>query len=149
MAAKKPAKPAKPAKQPAKRFTSEERSAMKDRARELAGDEGGEAGVLAKLAEMPPADRAIGERLHAILKAHAPTLSPKLWYGMPAYATPDGKTVCHFQPAAKFKTRYATLGFSDKARLDDGAMWPTVFAIASLSPAEEARIVALVKKALG
>ena len=107
----------------------------------------GESAVLAKIAEMPEPDRAIGERLHAIIKAGAPGLSPKLWYGMPAYAR-DGHVVCFFQSAQKFKTRYATLGFSDKANLDEGAMWPTAFALKELTAAEEARIGALVKKAV-
>src|SRR5262245_28086540 len=107
----------------------------------------GESVVLAKIAEMPEPDRAIGERLHAIIKAGAPTLAPRLWYGMPAYAR-DGKVVCFFQSAAKFKTRYATLGFSDQAKLDEGAVWPTAFALKELTAAEEARIAALVKKAV-
>jgi hypothetical protein len=109
------------------------------------GDE--ESAVLAKIAEMPDSDRALGERLHALIKASAPALSPRLWYGMPAYAK-DGKVVCFFQNAQKFKTRYATFGFSDKANLDEGAMWPTAFALKELTAAEEARIVALVKKAV-
>ena len=107
----------------------------------------GESDVLAKIAEMPEPDRAMAERLHAIIKASAPALSPRTWYGMPAYAK-DGKVVCFFQSAQKFKTRYATLGFSDKANLDDGAMWPTAFALKELTAAEEARIGALVKKAV-
>jgi hypothetical protein len=107
----------------------------------------GESAVLAKIAEMPGADRALGERLHAIIKASAPALSPRLWYGMPAYAK-DGKVVCFFQSAQKFNTRYATLGFSDEANLDEGAMWPTVFALKELTAAEEARIGALVKRAV-
>ena len=132
-------------------FTAEERAAMKERARELkaprAGKADGEADVLAKIAEMPDSDRAMAERLHAIVKAAAPALSPRTWYGMPAYAK-DDKVVCFFQSAAKFKSRYATLGFSDRANLDDGAMWPTAFALKQLTAAEEARIVALVKKAV-
>jgi uncharacterized protein YdhG (YjbR/CyaY superfamily) len=129
-------------------FTDEERGAMKERARELkTAKADGESAVLAKLAEMPAADRALGERLHAIVKASAPDLSPKLWYGMPAYAK-DGKVVCFFQSAAKFKSRYATFGFNDVANLDDGAMWPTAFALTELSAADEARIGALVKKAV-
>jgi len=135
-------------------FTDEERAAMKDRAKELkaAGRRGadkadGESAVLAKLAEMNEPDRVIGERLHAIIKASAPALSPKLWYGMPAYAQ-DGKIICFFQSAQKFNTRYATLGFSDKANLDDGTMWPTAFALTELTAADEARIAALVKQAL-
>jgi hypothetical protein len=137
-------------------FTDEERAAMKDRAKELkaAGRRGsradkadGESAVLAKLAEMNEPDRVVGERLHAIIKASAPVLSPKLWYGMPAYAQ-DGKIICFFQSAQKFNTRYATLGFSDKANLDDGTMWPTAFALTELTAADEARIAALVKQAL-
>jgi uncharacterized protein YdhG (YjbR/CyaY superfamily) len=135
-------------------FTEEERAAMKERAQELKADTGakkgkgdGEADVLAKIAAMPKADRAMAKRLHTIVKANAPTLSPRTWYGMPAYAK-DGKVVCFFQSAGKFKTRYATLGFSDKANLDDGAMWPTAFALEKLTAAEEARIGALVKKAV-
>ena len=137
-------------------FTEEERGAMKERAQELKtaarrgprgkrADE--ESAVLAKIAEMPESDRAIGERLHAIIKANAPTLSPKLWYGMPAYAK-DGKVVCFFQSAQKFNTRYATFGFNDTANLDEGAMWPTAFALTELTAANEARIGALVKKAV-
>jgi uncharacterized protein YdhG (YjbR/CyaY superfamily) len=132
------------------RFTGEERAAMKERARELkaigAGKVDGESEVLAKIAEMPSADRALGERLHAVIKANAPDLTPRLWYGMPAYAK-DGKIVCHFKCADKFKTRYATLGFSDAAKLDEGAMWPTEFALTKLTAAEEARISALLKRA--
>ena len=141
-----------------KGFTDEERAAMKERAQELKADArrgprgkkgkaDGESDVLAKIAEMPKPDRAKAERLHAIIKASAPALSPRTWYGMPAYAK-DGKVVCHFQSARKFKTRYATLGFSDKANLDEGAMWPTSFALKELTAAEEARIVRLVKKAV-
>ncbi len=137
-------------------FTDEERAAMKERSRELktaarrgsrAGKADGEHDVLAKIAEMPDPDRALAERLHAIVKASAPALSPRTWYGMPAYAR-DGKVVCFFQSAQKFKTRYATLGFSDAANLDDGAMWPTAFALKTLTAAEEARIDALVKRAV-
>jgi uncharacterized protein YdhG (YjbR/CyaY superfamily) len=137
-------------------FTAEERAAMKERAQELkaetrrgprAGKADGESDVLAKIAEMPEADRAMAERLHAIIKASAPALSPRTWYGMPAYAK-DGKVVCFFQSAQKFKTRYATFGFSDRANLDEGAMWPTAFALKELTPAEEAKIGALVKKAV-
>ena len=134
----------------AKGFTAEERAAMKERARELkaaGGKAQGEADVLAKIAEMPEPDRAMAERLHAIVKASAPALSPRTWYGMPAYAR-GGKVVCFFQSSAKFKTRYATLGFSDAANLDDGAMWPTAFALKTLTGAEEERIGALVKKAV-
>jgi hypothetical protein len=137
-------------------FTDEERGAMKERARELkaaarrgprADRADGEGDVLAKIAEMPEPDRAIGERLHAVIRASAPALSPRLWYGMPAYAR-DGKVVCFFQGAQKFKTRYATFGFSDVANLDAGAMWPTAFALTELTAADEARIGALVKKAV-
>ncbi len=137
-------------------FTDEERVAMKERIQELkatarrgprADKADGESAVLAKIAEMPEPDRAMGERLHAIIKASAPALSPKLWYGMPAYAR-DGKVVCFFQSAQKFKTRYATFGFSDTANLDEGAMWPVAFALKELTAAEEARISALVKKAV-
>jgi hypothetical protein len=131
-----------------KGFTDEERAAMRDRVQELKSGKGeGEGAVLAKIAAMPEPDRALGKRLHAIIKAAAPTLSPKLWYGMPAYAK-DDKVVCFFQSAQKFKTRYATFGFSDKANLDEGAMWPTTFALKQLTAAEEARIGALVKKAV-
>ncbi|MGH9489100.1 MAG: iron chaperone [Terriglobales bacterium] len=130
-------------------FTAEERAAMRDRVQELRADQGdGESAVRAKLAALPPADRAIGERLHTLIRATAPELEPKTWYGMPAYAR-DGQVVCFFQSAHKFKTRYATLGFSDKARFDEGRMWPTTFALVQLTPVEEAAIVALVKKALG
>ncbi len=137
-------------------FTDEERGAMKERAKELkagtrrgarADKADGESEVLAKIAEMAEPDRALAERLHAVIKAGAPALSPKLWYGMPAYAK-DGKVVCFFQCAQKFKTRYATLGFSDEANLDDGAIWPTSFALTKLTAADEARISALVKKAV-
>ena len=122
---------------------------MKERARELkAPGADGEQDVLAKIAELPEPDRAMAERLHAIVKEAAPALAPRTWYGMPAYAL-DGKVVCFFQSAQKFKTRYATFGFSDKANLDDGAMWPTAFALKELTPAEETRIAALVKKAVG
>jgi uncharacterized protein YdhG (YjbR/CyaY superfamily) len=135
-------------------FTDEERAAMKERAQELKAaaradkDKAeGESAVLAKIAEMKEPDRAMAERLHAIIKASAPALSPKTWYGMPAYAR-DGKVVCFFQSAQKFNTRYATLGFSDAANLDEGALWPTAFALKELTAAEEARIAALVKKAV-
>ncbi len=130
-------------------FTEEEREAMRDRARELkADDEDGESAVLAKIAGMAEPDRSMGKRFHEIVRAAAPTLTPRLWYGMPAYAK-DGKVVCHFQPARKFKTRYATFGFSDKANLDEGQLWPVAFALKHLTAAEEARIAALVKKAAG
>jgi uncharacterized protein YdhG (YjbR/CyaY superfamily) len=133
-------------KKATQKFTDEERAAMKERAQELKA-EAGESAVLAKIAEMPQPDRTMGERLHAIIKASAPGLSPKTWYGMPAYAK-DGKVVCFFQSAQKFNSRYATLGFSDKANLDEGAMWPTSFALKELTATEEARIGALVKKAV-
>jgi uncharacterized protein YdhG (YjbR/CyaY superfamily) len=132
-------------------FSAEERAAMKERARELkaSGDRAeGERDLLAKIAEMPKADRLLAERLHEIVTATAPQLAPRTWYGMPAYAL-DGKVVCFFQAAAKFKSRYATLGFSDKARLDDGEMWPTSFALKALTDADEAKIVGLVNKAVG
>ena len=131
-----------------KAFTAEERAAMRERAKERKASKGdGEGDVLAKIAEMQGPDRALAERVHAIVTASAPGLSPRTWYGMPAYAK-DGKVVCFFQSAQKFKTRYATLGFSDAANLDDGAMWPTAFALQKLTAAEEARIEALVKKAV-
>jgi uncharacterized protein YdhG (YjbR/CyaY superfamily) len=133
-----------------KGFTAEERAAMKERAKELkaAPDKAdGESAVLAKIAEMPEPDRAMAERLHAIIKASAPALSPKTWYGMPAYAK-EGKVVCFFQSAHKFKSRYATFGFNDTANLDVGTMWPTSFALTELTAADEARIGALVKKAV-
>jgi uncharacterized protein YdhG (YjbR/CyaY superfamily) len=137
-----------------KGFTAEERAAMKERARELKAEArankdraAGESAVLAKIAEMPAPDRAMAKRLHAIIKASAPTLSPKTWYGMPAYAK-DGKVVCFFQSAEKFKSRYATFGFNDVAKLDEGAMWPIAFALKELTAAEEAKIAALVKKAV-
>jgi hypothetical protein len=132
------------------RFTAEERAAMKQRAHELkaAADKAdGESAALAKIAEMREPDRVLAARLHALIKASVPALSPTTWYGMPAYAQ-DGKVVCFFQSAEKFKTRYAMLGFSDKANLDDGAMWPTSYALAELTAADEARIGALVKKAV-
>jgi len=137
----------KAAKSP-KGFTDEERAAMKERVQEMKADKAdGESAVLAKIAAMPEPDRAMAKRVHAIIKASAPALSPRLWYGMPAYAKED-KVVCHFQDARKFKTRYATLGFSDKANLDEGAIWPIAFALKGLTAAEEARIAALVKKAV-
>jgi len=137
-------------------FTDEERGAMRERGQELkaaarrgprAGKADGESAVLAKIAEMPEPDRAMAERLHAVIKASAPALSPRLWYGMPAYAK-DGKVVCFFQSAQKFKTRYATFGFSDKANLDEGTMWPAAFALTELTAAAEVRIGALVQKAV-
>jgi uncharacterized protein YdhG (YjbR/CyaY superfamily) len=137
-----------------KGFTDEERAAMKERARELKAEAranknkaDGEKDVLAKIAEMPQPDRAMAKRLHAIIKASAPALSPRTWYGMPAYAN-DGKVVCYFTPASKFKERYATFGFNAAANLDEGNMWPTSFALKELTAAEEARIAALVKKAV-
>ncbi len=139
-----------------KGFTDEERAAMRERVQELkaearrgarGGEADGEGAVLAKLAAMQAPDRAMGERLHAIIQASAPVLSPKLWYGMPAYAR-DGKVVCFFQSAQKFSTRYATLGFNDTANLDEGALWPVAFALKELTATEEARISALVKKAV-
>ena len=139
-----------------KGFTDEERAAMKERAQELkatthrgprANKADGEKDLLAKVAEMPEPDRTMAVRLHALIKASAPALAPRTWYGMPAYAV-DGKVVCFFQSAHKFKTRYATLGFSDIANLDDGAMWPTAFALKEWGPGEEAKIGALVKKAV-
>ena len=135
-------------------FTDAERAAMKERAKELKAEARankdraeGESDLLAKIAEMPEHDRLMAERLHAIIKASAPDLSPKTWCGMPAYAR-DGKVVCHFQSAQKFNTRYATFGFSDEANLDEGAMWPVAFALKELTAAEEAKIAALVKKAV-
>jgi uncharacterized protein YdhG (YjbR/CyaY superfamily) len=159
MAEKKPAR--KGTQQSAKRttgkaskgFTDEERAAMRERVQEQkaaarrGGKADGESDVLAKIAEMAEPDRAMAERLHAIIKASAPDLAPRTWYGMPAYAK-DGKVVCFFQSAQKFKSRYATFGFSDEANLDEGVMWPTSFALKELTAAEEARIVALVKKAV-
>ncbi|TMF26335.1 MAG: DUF1801 domain-containing protein [Chloroflexi bacterium] len=139
----------KSAKRTVAKFTDEERGAMKDRVQELkaAADKAdGENDVLAKIAELPAPDRAMAKRLHAIIKASAPALAPRTWYGMPAYAK-DGNILCHFQPAQKFKTRYATLGFSDKANLDEGTMWPNAFALTKLTADDEARIGALVKKA--
>jgi len=140
-----------------KGFTDEERAAMRERAQELkaaarrgprTGKADGERDVLAKIAEMPEPDRAMAERLHSLIRASAPALSPRTWYGMPAYANKDGKVVCFFQSAQKFKSRYATFGFSDKANLDKGAMWPTSFALKGLTAAEEKKIGALVKKAV-
>ena len=154
----KSAKSAPPIDKKSKGFTNEERAAMKERAQELKDDArreprakkdkaDGESEVLAKIAALREPDRAMAKRLHAIIKASAPALSPKTWYGMPAYAK-DGNVVCFFQSAQKFKTRYATLGFSDKANLDEGAMWPTTFALKELTSAEAARIGALVRKAV-
>ena len=135
----------------AQNFTPEERAAMRERAKELkagADRAAGESAVLAAIAKMPEPDRALRRKPHAIIAAAAPNLIPKTWYSMPAYAK-DGNTVCFFQNASKFKTRYATLGFSDKARLDDGEMWPVAFALKKLTAAEEKKIVALLKKAVG
>jgi uncharacterized protein YdhG (YjbR/CyaY superfamily) len=141
-------------KQSSNGFTAEERAAMKERAQELKAEAratksraDGEADLLAKIAEMPPPDRAMAKRLHAIVTANAPDLVPRTWYGMPAYAR-DGKVVCFFQAADKFKARYATLGFNDSANLDDGAMWPTAFALKKLTAADEANIAKLVEKAV-
>lgn len=145
----------KPAKNTATGFTAEERAAMKERAKELKAEaradkkrEDGERDLLEKIAEMPELDRTLAERIHEIVKASAPALFPKTWYGMPAYANEDGKIVCFFQAADKFNTRYATFGFNDTANLDEGAMWPTAFALKNLTAAEEERIAALVKKAV-
>jgi uncharacterized protein YdhG (YjbR/CyaY superfamily) len=133
---------------PSEGFTAEERAAMRDRVRELkAGGSDGESDVLAKIAEMPEPDRVMAERIHAIVKKTAPELTPRTWYGMPAYSK-DGKVLCYFRSAQKFKTRYATFGFSDKANLDDGGMWPTDYALKELTAADEKRIVALVKQAV-
>jgi uncharacterized protein YdhG (YjbR/CyaY superfamily) len=142
---------ARKATQKSKGFTDEERAAMKERAQELKAEArraDGEKALLAKVAEMPEPDRAMAKRLHAIVKASAPALSPKTWYGMPAYANKDGKVVCYFTAASKFKSRYATFGFNDDANLDEGAMWPTSFALKKLTAAEEKKIGALVKKAV-
>ena len=146
----------KSARSTTKGFTDEERAAMKERAKELKAEAraekdraAGESDVLAKIAEMPEPDRAMAQRLHEIIKASAPDLSPKTWYGMPAYANKDGKVVCYFTAASKFNSRYATFGFNDDANLDEGAMWPTSFALKKLTAAEEAQIRALVKKAVG
>jgi uncharacterized protein YdhG (YjbR/CyaY superfamily) len=150
VAEKKPARKA----QPSGKFSDEERAAMRERARELKAEarrgadrEAGERDLLAKIAEMKETDRALAKRIHAIVTASAPDLEPKTWYGMPAYAR-DGKVVCFFQGAEKFKARYSTFGFSDEANLDKGAMWPTSFALTELTEAEEAKIAALVKKAV-
>src|SRR5690348_9064268 len=132
-------------------YSDEEKAAAKERVRELkaaASREEGERDLLDKIAEMAPHDRAMAERLHALITATAPDLAPKTWYGQPAYADKDGKIICFFQPASKFKTRYATLGFNDSARLDEGSMWPVAFALKELTAADEAKITALVKKAI-
>ena len=151
-AAKKGAKTsAKTAATKGKGLTAEERAALRETVQErmaAARGENDERAVLAKIAEMSGSDRGIAKRLHELIKASAPSLSPKTWYGMPAYANKDGKVVCYFTPADKFKSRYATFGFNDDAKLDDGAMWPTSFAIKELTAANEARIGALVKKAV-
>ena len=131
-----------------KGFTKEERAAMRERAKELKAATDGETAVQEALAKMTPDDRAIGERLHAIVKDAAPELTPKTWYGMPAYANKEGKVVCFFRNAAKFKERYAMFGFNDSANLDDGSMWPVAFAIKKLTKADEARIAKLVKQAV-
>jgi len=145
---KKPARSTTVTSKASKGFTDEERGAMRERVQELKADKaGGESAVLAKIGQMPEPDRSMAERLHAIIKASAPALSPKLWYGMPAYAR-DGKVVCFFQPAHKFKTRYATFGFNDSANLDEDTLWPVAFALKELTAATEARISALVRKAV-
>ena len=148
-------KPGKKGAAPSKGFTDEERAAMKERAKELKAEaranrtrEEGERDLLAKIAEMPKADRAMAERLHAIVTASAPALAPKTWYGMPAWANDDSKVVCYFTPASKFKERYATFGFNAAANLDAGAMWPTSFALTELTAADEGKIAKLVKKAV-
>lgn len=155
-AAKKTSKPAAKksaaASQSASGFTAEEKAAMKERAREAKAEKGkadGEADLLAKVAAMPEPDRAMATRLHAIVRKSAPALIPKTWYGMPAYTNGDGKVVCFFQAASKFGARYATFGFNDAAKLDDGAMWPTAFALKSLTATDEKKIAALVKQAAG
>ncbi len=149
MAERKPGKKASGKK--SEGFTPEERAAMKERARELKAEAEKadlESALLEKIAEMPPPDRAMAKRIHAIVKAGAPSLTPKTWYGMPAYANDDGKVVCYFQAASKFNARYATFGFNDTAKLDQGAMWPTSFALTELTAAEEKKIAALVRKAV-
>jgi len=151
--AQKPAKSTTTTNKKSTGFTDAERAAMKDRVEELKAEArgnkpDGESDVLAKIGEMPAQDRAMAKRLHAAIKANAPSLTPRTWYGMPAYAK-EGKVVCFFQSADKFKARYATFGFNDTARLDEGTMWPTSFALKELTAADEARIVALVKKAVG
>ena len=141
----------KPTQKPAKGLTAEERAALKERLKEEKAEREGKASesdVLAKIAEMPEPDRGMARRIHEIVKASAPALAPKTWYGMPAYANQDGKIVCFFQPADKFKARYATFGFNDSAKVDEGHMWPTAYALTALTAAEEAKIAALVKKAV-
>lgn len=154
--AQKPTEGASASSRTSEGFTDEERAAMKERAKELKAEAraskdraAGESDVLAKIADMPEPDRTLAERIHAIITASAPTLMPKTWYGMPAYANRDGKIVCFFQNASKFNARYATLGFNDAAHLDEGAMWPTSFALKELNADDEARISALIKKAVG
>src|SRR5688500_7054246 len=149
--AQKSAKTTAAASKPGKGFTAEERDAMKERARELKAEAqraDGESALLAKIAEMPEPERAMAKKLHALIKSSAPSLAPKTWYGMPAYANQEGKIVCFFQSAQKFSSRYATLGFSDEAKLDEGALWPTSFALKALNADVEAKISALVKKAV-
>jgi uncharacterized protein YdhG (YjbR/CyaY superfamily) len=134
-----------------KGFTAEERAAMRERARELKAEQSkaeAEKDVLAKIAEMPQPDRTMAKKIHAIVKASAPDLAPRTWYGMPAYANEDGKVVCFFKPAAKFKSRYATFGFNDDAKLDEGNLWVTSFALKKVGPAEEKKLAALVKKSV-
>jgi len=144
----KPAKSSTAVKKRYEGFTDEERGAMQDRVQEMKVDKAdGETALMAKLAEMTESDRALGKKLHAVIKATAPSLSATTWYGMPAY-TKNGKLICHFVPAQKFKTRYATLGFSDNARLDEGDMWPNAYAVTKLTPAVEAKVAALVKRAI-
>jgi len=130
------------------KFTAEEKAAMRARAKELKATEDGETAIRQALEKMSPADRALGERVHTLVRETAPDLVPKTWYGMPAYANKDGKVVCYFKDAGKFKARYSELGFNDAANLDDGAMWPIVYALTKLTKADEARIVALVKQAV-
>lgn len=131
-----------------KKFSAEEIAAMKERSRELReSGADGEKAVLAKIAEMPEPDRSLAKKIHALVTEHAPSLTPKTWYGMPAYANKDGRVICFFQNASKFKARYATLGFNDGANLDEGNLWPTSFAVMKLTNAEEAKIIALIKKA--
>jgi len=130
-------------------FSAEEKAAMRARARELKAQEDGESAVRTSIAAMAPQDRALAKRIHELVKAAAPSLTPKTWYGMPAYANKDGKVVCFFRDAGKFKERYAMFGFNDSAKLDEGSMWPVAFALKKLAPADEARIRALVKKAVG
>jgi uncharacterized protein YdhG (YjbR/CyaY superfamily) len=135
------------AKKAAQKFSAEERAAMRERAKELKGQADGESAIQEKIAEMPKADRVMAKKVHALVKANAPDLMPRTWYGMPAYADKDGNVVCFFQNASKFKARYATLGFNDRANLDKGNMWPVAFALKGISAAEEKKIAALLKKA--